>query len=1289
LESANEAEKQSLALPKDSELNLDVPMHPIVMTQLRNGDLAGALRSLATTSSNPRVKSIAKNLAKVVGETKLETSKDLKAKDGRAANGLFDPETNTIKLDVDTGLNTHTILHEMTHAVTSAQLAEGKSAAAKQLKKLFNEVKDQLGTAYGSLTVDEFVAEAFGNPTFQRELASITVPNTFKTAWHRFSTIISNILNFLTGRPRIPLAGKGTTVDAFTDRLTTALLAPAPSSRFSGELLMAFKEGNAAKKFRQYGKNVVDAAKEIDKTTLDRGAERLFTTGKKAAKAVGLQFLNSQSLADVVESVFGVKGAYRIHQLIEEQTGAIDDANKPLDGTAQVIEQWMSTDKGKQEKERFDSLVGESTIEQVDPSKTRSEAEAAYDAEKLAVWEKMQGDWKQLGSEGQGHYERLRDSYKDLFNQIKEALGARFEALEKANPDNEALATVKSEMYKRLFEAATIEPYFPLTRTGDFWLRYTATPIGVDGTKGQPEVGVEAFSTESARTERMLELEGMEAEGNVEITDEEVFFNLDNMHFDKVAPTSFVSQMLNALQQANVPKEVQLTIARNFIDAVPESSFLKSLHKREGRRGYNTDAMDAYRQKAYSIARQAANIKITEQLYDALSDVKSDFAAKKKEFRELGAELAKTQDPERKREIEKELKAKGTSAALFAPNNEKIVIEELSNRIRQATSPDMNWVETAAKTANRIAFLGTIGFSAASTLVNLVQVPMVVLPFLYGKTNYKTAKGAVAAGMRLFGNSGFKHTLPVYGADGKMERVEVSGMPSIDNFYTTDEKGGLILREDIEDVKNYYEMPIDKKGNTKSYSKKEFLMLVKPLVQRSAKRGLLSRSLFADTLGYELAGKIKDSRFKSTWDKFNLWGALPFHTAERMNRQVTLVATYLNEVSRLNSDPNTAKGEGNLTDTALIESAVETALYDTQQTNGGATLATSPRIAQKSLGRVAMMFKTYGFTMYYHQLKMALTALQQAKENGLDDYTIRQARRQVVASLGTTAALSGLQGLTILGMFEGLANLFLDDEDEDAETYIRKFLGEPLYSGGLQYLTMFAGDVFGAETELDIASRIGLSHLILGNNKYDFNESAKEEFLNILGGPALSYASSIARGANDILFNGEVQRGVESVLPSAFRNIFKTIRYSDFDEGTARTRRGDPIVDDLNPAQLTAQALGFAPAEYSRAQEINQDIKRIDRSVNQKRTKLMKKYYVARRMGDAAGVREAAEEIREFNKRHRSKGPKVVISTDSLVRSMKMHAKSSSQMYNGVTLSPNIREYSKELAGEYDRSGLF
>ena len=1298
IEKAREAETQSLALPKDSELNLDVPMHPIVMTQLRNGDLAGALRSLATTSSNPRVKSIAKNLAKVVGETKLKTSKNLKAKDGRAANGLFDPETNTIKLDADTGLNTHTVLHEMTHAATSAQLAEGKSAAAKQLKKLFNEIKDQLGTAYGSLTVDEFVAEAFGNPTFQRELASITVPNTFKTAWHRFSTIVSNILNFLTGRPRIPLAGKGTTVDAFTDRLTTALLAPAPSSRFSGELLMAFKEGNAASAVRNYGRNVVEAVKSIDEKVLSDGAGDLLENAKKAAKVIGLAALNTQSLADVLTKTLGVKGAYKVHQLIERQSGLIDKENDILDGTAKQIEDFLKANPDK--KETFDQLIGKSTIEQVDPSKTKSEAEAAYDSEKLAVWKGMQTDWNSLEAEGQAEYIRLRDAYKRLFNKLKEALETRFNIIERENPDNEAVKELKNTLYQRLMEAATIEPYFPLTRTGEYWIRYTATPTDSNGNAiGPPEVTVEALDTKAARTRRIRYLKSISPqEDNAQIADIKFFNNISNMDFDNVAPTSFVSQMLQVLQGAGVEKDVQLQIARNFIDAVPESSFLKSLHKRKGTAGYNVDAMDAYRQKAYSIARQAVNIKVTEELYSTRDDIRKELTKKLEAVATLEGDLADAKRPadenrtpsQRAKEIaaiEKQMEELGANKYISSENVDAAVAE-INARILQATSPADNWVETVAKTANRLAFLGTIGFSAASTIVNMGQVPMVVVPFLAGKTDFTTAGRAAMTGMNLFAGSGLSNKLPVLDSNNKEKDIEVRGMPSIDNYYTADNDGNLILRDDIEDVKNYYAMPIDDKGNTKMLSKKELLTILKPLITEAGDRSLLNRSLAADTLGVELAGKKRGTKLREGWDKFNLWSALPFHTAERMNRQVSLIGSYLNEVARMNMKPNKAKGENNLTEQEIFETAIETALYDTQQTNGGATLSTSPRIAQKHIGRVAMMFKTYGFTMYYHQLKMALTALQQAKENGLDDYTIRQARRQLVASLGATAVMSGLQGLTIVGVFEGLANLFLDDEDEDAETYIRKFLGEPLYSGGLQYLTMFAGDIFGADTELDIASRIGLSHLILGNNKYDFNESAKEEFVNILGGPALSYGSSIARGVNDI-YNGEMQRGIESIVPSAIRNVLKTFRYSDFDEGTARTRRGDPIVDDLNPAQMTAQFLGFAPAEYSRAQEINQDIKRIDRSVNQKRTKLMKKYYVAKRMGDADGIRETAEEIREFNKRHRNKGPKVRISTESLIRSMRMHAKTSSEMHNGITLSPNIREYSKELANEYARSGLF
>ena len=47
-----------------------------------------------------------------------------------------------------------------------------------------------------------------------------------------------------------------------------------------------------------------------------------------------------------------------------------------------------------------------------------------------------------------------------------------------------------------------------------------------------------------------------------------------------------------------------------------------------------------------------------------------------------------------------------------------------------------------------------------------------------------------------------------------------------------------------------------------------------------------------------------------------------------------------------------------------VQDAVELALRKTQETNGGTVLETAPRIAQQNIGRVAMMYKSYGIRMY-------------------------------------------------------------------------------------------------------------------------------------------------------------------------------------------------------------------------------------------------------------------------------------------------------------------------------------
>ena len=87
--------------------------------------------------------------------------------------GLYDPKTDTIKLDAEEGLNLHVLLHEAVHAATSHVIDNKSHPVTKQLTELYNNVKDSLDTAYGAQSLDEFVAEAFSNPEFQQKLAAI------------------------------------------------------------------------------------------------------------------------------------------------------------------------------------------------------------------------------------------------------------------------------------------------------------------------------------------------------------------------------------------------------------------------------------------------------------------------------------------------------------------------------------------------------------------------------------------------------------------------------------------------------------------------------------------------------------------------------------------------------------------------------------------------------------------------------------------------------------------------------------------------------------------------------------------------------------------------------------------------------------------------------------------------------------------------------------------------------------------------------------------------------------
>ena len=94
---------------------------------------------------------------------------------------------------------------------------------------------------------------------------------------------------------------------------------------------------------------------------------------------------------------------------------------------------------------------------------------------------------------------------------------------------------------------------------------------------------------------------------------------------------------------------------------------------------------------------------------------------------------------------------------------------------------------------------------------------------------------------------------------------------------------------------------------------------------------------------------------------------------------------------------------------------------------------------------------------------------------------------------------------------------------------------------------------------------------------------------------------------------------------------------------------------------------GFAPAGYTKQLELNARDKRIDRNINEKRTRLLRQRYVAYRTGDFEGVRDVDKDINKFNQRN----PEVRITGETKARSLRQHKVTSeiARQLGGITIS--------------------
>jgi len=786
---------------------------------------------------------------------------------------------------------------------------------------------------------------------------------------------------------------------------------------------------------------------------------------------------------------------------------------------------------------------------------------------------------------------------------------------------------LKRQMNERLIASNTMDVYFPLVRQGNYKLSYTTRIDNKDGTFREEPVFL-MFETEGARdsAERDVKQDSMTVENSIEVYDGDV----TPSSYRSPPAGSFVADILDVVSSSgkDTTGKMQEQIMRLFIETLPETSFAKSLQRRKNTLGYIQDARLGMQVKGFDLGAQVekmrygGEIRAVEKAIDGVYSAGAPEGVNKKTFKKLKEEL--------------DVRAK---FAREGANNKN--------------------AEQYYQRANQTAFIYTIGFNASSALVNLSQIPLMVVPYLTSKFNSTDVTVSLGKAGKFVGAS----------------KISIDEYYDIKEVSTTD-KDGLVSREDVYTLKAEQEKKIRDTSATKAEAdaKIKYFNRMIPLVQRAKNGGQISHSMVADHLGVSDAGRKKSKNFAIRFlDGTSALSAVMFNTAERFNRQVTLTMSYDLTLNKLDA-MHAAKGNKKFysavkaeyidvpsSSEARMQLAADEAVYFAQETNGGSVLETAAGYSQQGIGRVALMYKSYGLQMYYTMIKSTKLAADNMFAKSAEGKELRNmAFKQMLGVHLSALFFAGVQGLPLYGAVTMIADMFLDDEEDDARTITRKYLGEGWYKGGVTALT-----------GVDVASRVSLSNLFLQENRFNKDPSLEESLGFYLGGPALSTGTRLKRAYDDFTSDqyGSFERGMESAMPAGITNLYRSTLGRYAREGGILTRRKNPIYDDMTVGDFAAQALGFPPAEYTYRQEISARNKGVEKAVTEKRSMLTKKFYIAQRMGDHEVMGDVLKDIITHNNRH----PTVPVTPEQISKSVKSHMKTSATMHNGVTVNPLMR----------------
>lgn len=913
----------------------------------------------------------------------------------------------------------------------------------------------------------------------------------------------------------------------------------------------------------------------------------------------GLQFFQLSGLADIFGDSLPIRPYYNA---VRHMMGARDVY---IHESTEISERWQRLNaRSLQDGNNMATVMNRATFYRYDPSKdsgnkNQRAPKTAEEIEIQRMFDALPDPYKKL-------YVDVRNFYKKRFEEFFKLLEQR---VRKSVTNEERANQVIEELKKKYNYYNTIEPYFPLTRFGEYWVRYT------EAGQTKFEMFENASDQDTFRTKIM---------SDPNITNIEVGKKISDLQ-GELGASDFVGKIMQSLDEAKggfmgqaQVDDLKDSVWQLYLQNLPELSMRKQFLHRANVPGFSNDALRAFQKNSFHGAYHMARLQFSPEVYEKLNDI-----------RRAVIQMQKTNHPD------------------AVPMTEVFESINGEQRQKQIWRPD----DTSAP----FRILGQVGFlyylsTAASAVTNLSQNFTHAFPIMGSQFGYDKATKEFSRAYKQFFESPSLDDFSDITRSKSATETALQADKGIRSIFD--------ITRTLKQLQDEAKTPDEKEKYGREIDAINYLY-----------QTVIARSQAMDLAGATDRVTMSSNPLQVGMR----FVAMAFHGAEILNRTTTGIVAYRLQMEKLAKEqPGMSVEERHQQAIQRASEIVDQSHYNYSEANRSEFMGKFGNFGKvvfmfKSYAVAETTFLLNAFRVWSKVLR-ARWAGTPLEQKAIDDS--KQAGRMLLGVMGMQATFAGVLGLPtpLLMIVMGLTNMLgLGDDDEEkdvpAEIKFKQWLAETF---GDNLSQAVAYGPLSYVTGADFNSRIGLNQLWFRdpNPAEDELDQTKNFFLS-LGGPIVGLGTNFMQGLV-MMQQGQVERGMEKMVPNIIKSPLQAQRFAE--EG-ATTAKGDVILDELTTSEQAVTFFGFTPIRLSLEYKQQSEMRGAMFKANLAKKRILIRFNLATKSGDVDALEDIQEDIQDYNEKY----PTDPITYDTLKRSLKARRAAEKETVKGLRIPKRQR----------------